>query len=429
MAELRERHADRRLTYRPGPDAASTRPRTATTPHRCRAPPRPRSRRRARPPLAPRSVEPFDERAGHDHRLTVRRAHVSGAARRALRLIRSARGLLLRSDGSSSGSPSAPPASARRSRTVSRAAAGAHRQPRRDRHPHRQGRATRSASRPSACYPPVDERSLHTRVTTERRGARRRRRSGRRLPRRRGDRRGRASSTGCDCVHPGYGFLAENAGVRRALRRRRASRSSARRPEALALFGDKVAARALAAVARHPGRRRQRRRGRLGRRGAAAAADEIGYPVMLKAAAGGGGRGMRAVARAPTSWPRRSSAAAARRRRRSATARCSSSGSSPGPATSRCRSSPTRHGNVVHLYDRDCSVQLRNQKVVEIAPAPGLDPALRERILADADRARRRPPATSTPAPSSSSCRPRPASTSSSSATRASRSSTPSPSR
>ena len=86
-------------------------------------------------------------------------------------------------------------------------------------------------------------------------------------------------------------------------------------------------------------------------------------------------------------------------------------------------------GDVVHLHERDCSVQLRNQKVVEVAPAPALDDALRARILADAVTLVAGPPTTSTPAPSSSSSPPRPASTSSSSATPASRSSTPSPSR
>ena len=104
-----------------------------------------------------------------------------------------------------------------------------------------------------------------------------------------------AVETGCDCVHPGYGFLAEHAGF--------AERCAAAgvtfigpRPETLALFGDNVAARSLARTIGVPVLD--------GSAGAAAtaadaarAADEIGYPVMLKAAAGGGGRGMRAVTR------------------------------------------------------------------------------------------------------------------------------------
>ena len=118
----------------------------------------------------------------------------------------------------------------------------------------------------------------------------------------------------------------------------------------------------------------RRRGGRaVRRRGSTAAGDEVGFPLLVKASAGGGGRGMRVVDDAPTDWPRRPPPPAARRRPPSATARCSSSATSRPPGTSRCRSSVTTTGRVVHLHERDCSIQRRHQKVIEEAPAPTLD--------------------------------------------------------
>ena len=167
----------------------------------------------------------------------------------------------------------------------------------------------------------------------------------------------------------------------RGLRRRRASRSSARRADV------------LNSPATRPARSPPRRQAGLPPCAAPsrattwttvlAAAADIGFPIFVKAVAGGGGRGMRRVERrrpcASRSRPR-----CARRRRRSATPPSSWSRPSSAPATSRCRSWPTRAGNVIHLFERDCSVQRRHQKVIEIAPAPNLDPELRERMCADA---------------------------------------------
>ncbi len=190
-----------------------------------------------------------------------------------------------------------------------------------------------------------------------------------------------ATETGCDCVHPGYGFLAENAAF--AERCAQAGLTFVGPPAAaLALFGDKMRARALARtldVPVVPGSD-----GPLADAAAAAAvAADIGYPVMLKAAAGGGGRGMRAVASAGAM------AEAFARCRGEAQAAFGDTALFVEKRIARPRHIEVQiladaHGNVVHLHERDCSVQLRNQKVVETAPAPALDGALRARLLADA---------------------------------------------
>ena len=190
-----------------------------------------------------------------------------------------------------------------------------------------------------------------------------------------------AKQTGCDCVHPGYGFLAENAPFAELC----ADAGLAfvgPPPAVLALFGDKVRARQLArseGIAVVPGSD-----GAVASVAeASTAAEALGYPVMLKAAAGGGGRGMRVVASEDAmaeAFPRCQSEAQA----------AFGDGALfvekhvPRPRHIEVQILADGHGNVVHLHERDCSVQLRHQKVLETAPAPGLDDALRERILADA---------------------------------------------
>ncbi|WP_419944672.1 carboxyl transferase domain-containing protein [Candidatus Poriferisodalis sp.] len=193
----------------------------------------------------------------------------------------------------------------------------------------------------------------------------------------------RARSHGCDCVHPGYGFLAENASFAQACADAGLVFVGPS-PEVLELFGDKVRARALASsldIPVVPGSE-----GSFTDAAAAGdAAAAIGFPVMLKAAAGGGGRGMRTVER-PQDVAE-------------AFERCSSEAAAAfGDGTifaERLLQRPRHievqlladhHGSVVHLFERDCSVQQRNQKVVEIAPATAIDGDLRARLHDDAVR-------------------------------------------
>jgi acetyl/propionyl-CoA carboxylase alpha subunit/acetyl-CoA carboxylase carboxyltransferase component len=189
-----------------------------------------------------------------------------------------------------------------------------------------------------------------------------------------------AKDNGCDCVHPGYGFLSENAGFAE-LCAAEGLTFVGPSAEILGLFGDKVKARALAETLEIPVVA-----GSEPLSSAAVAAEfagELGYPVMIKASAGGGGRGMRIVQSADEM--------------EEAFERCHSEAAGAfvnGDLFVEKLIQNARHievqiladatGKVIHLYERDCSVQLRNQKVVEIAPAPGLSEDLREKILADA---------------------------------------------
>ena len=190
-----------------------------------------------------------------------------------------------------------------------------------------------------------------------------------------------ARRSGSDCVHPGYGFLSENAAFAQRCRDE-GLRFVGPSPETLGLFGDKVKARTFAQsldIPVVPGTPTPL----ASADGARTLAQALGYPVMLKAAAGGGGRGMRAISR-PEDLAE-------------AFARCQSEAQAafgdgsvfleklvPRPRHIEVQVLGDGLGNVVHLFERDCSVQLRNQKVVEVAPAPNLEPGLRQRILADA---------------------------------------------
>lgn len=183
-----------------------------------------------------------------------------------------------------------------------------------------------------------------------------------------------AKRTGTGAIHPGYGFLSENGSFVKALEE--AGITFVGPPaSAIAAMGDKSAAKARmanAGVPLVPGYHGDDQDGALLR----AEADKIGYPVMLKASAGGGGKGMRVVEsgdgfQAALDGCRRESKAAFGDDRMLIEKYLVQ------PRHVEVQVFCDRHGNGVYLFERDCSVQRRHQKVIEEAPAPGMTAELR----------------------------------------------------
>ena len=183
--------------------------------------------------------------------------------------------------------------------------------------------------------------------------------------------------TGADAVHPGYGFLSENAHFARALEAEGIVFIGPH-VEAISMMGDKIAANRQARTAGVPTI--------PGHWETIPSADdavrigqEIGFPVMLKAAAGGGGKGMRVVERAAEFADQ---LAAAKRESKASFGddRVLLERYLQKPRHIEVQVFADTHGNVIHLFERDCSLQRRHQKIVEEAPAPGLDPRLRTRM-------------------------------------------------
>ena len=197
---------------------------------------------------------------------------------------------------------------------------------------------------------------------------------------------GAARETGADAVHPGYGFLSENADFAEACQA--AGVTFVGPPaEAIRQMGDKTAARRLmrqAGVPMAPGTTDAIADPAEAER----VAGEIGYPVLVKAAAGGGGKGMRVVERAEAF-------AEAFERARSEAQSAFGDGRVyvekylVGPRHVEIQVLADTHGHVVHLFERECSVQRRHQKVVEEAPSAVLTPALRAEMGAAAVQAAR----------------------------------------
>jgi len=183
-----------------------------------------------------------------------------------------------------------------------------------------------------------------------------------------------ARSTGSDAVHPGYGFLSENASFARACEE--AGLVFVGPPaDVIERMGSKIAARALMEAAQVPVVPGTVPADQSDA-GVVAAARTIGYPVLVKASAGGGGKGMRVV-RDDRSAPESIQAA-----RREASAAFGDGTLYVERLIQRPRHVEIQvfgdaHGAVVHLFERECSIQRRHQKVVEESPSPGLSPAVR----------------------------------------------------
>jgi len=188
-------------------------------------------------------------------------------------------------------------------------------------------------------------------------------------------------ATGAEAVHPGYGFLSERTAFAEALRAAGITFIGPN-PRAIAAMGDKIESKRFAraaGVSTVPGNLDVIRDPAH----AAAIAEGIGYPVMIKASAGGGGKGMRIAyssAEVADGFARASSEAAA------------SFGDDrifiekfiENPRHIEIQVLGDRHGNVIHLGERECSIQRRNQKVLEEAPSPLLDPETRALMGAQA---------------------------------------------
>jgi pyruvate carboxylase len=189
-----------------------------------------------------------------------------------------------------------------------------------------------------------------------------------------------AKRSGADAVYPGYGFLSENAGLAAACE---AEGIVFVGPSAqiLELTGDKSQAIAAARAAGLPVLASSEPSDDVDTLVEAAA--EMRFPLFVKAVAGGGGRGMRRVA--DPALLRESIEAASREAKTAfgdGTVFLEQAVVDPRHIEVQILADAT--GDVIHLYERDCSLQRRHQKVVEVAPAPGLDPELRQRICADA---------------------------------------------
>lgn len=179
-----------------------------------------------------------------------------------------------------------------------------------------------------------------------------------------------AVATGCDALHPGYGFLSENPQLAEICARRKI-RFIGPSPSVIRRMGDKIAARhsmIAAGIPVIPGSE-----GNLsGVDEALKCAEQLGYPVMLKATSGGGGRGIR----------RCENVNELRKNFDRVISEATKAFGSAEIFLEKCIVNPRHiemqvlgdhHGNVIHLFERDCSVQRRHQKLIEIAPSPQLN--------------------------------------------------------
>ena len=195
-----------------------------------------------------------------------------------------------------------------------------------------------------------------------------------------------ALMAGCDAVHPGYGFLSERAHFAQAVNDAGLTFIGPT-PEAITAMGDKTEARRRmmdAGVPVVPGTRDAARDAAVAQQ----EAGRIGYPVLLKAAAGGGGKGMRVV-RTADELPRAFEGAASEALAAFGDGSVYLEKYLDGPRHIEIQVLADQHGNIVHLGERECSIQRRHQKLVEEAPSAALTPELRNQMGAAAVAAAR----------------------------------------
>ncbi len=191
-----------------------------------------------------------------------------------------------------------------------------------------------------------------------------------------------ATASAADAVHPGYGFLSENADFAQAVIDAGLVWVGPA-PAAIAAMGDKLAAKESMTAAGVPTLPSVPVADSMSGDDLAAAGTDVGYPLLVKASAGGGGKGMRIVDTAATLAD---AVAAARREAAGAF------GDDtvflerylPAPRHVEIQVLGDTHGNLVHCFERECSIQRRHQKVIEEAPSPAVTPALRDRMGAAA---------------------------------------------
>ncbi len=183
--------------------------------------------------------------------------------------------------------------------------------------------------------------------------------------------------TGADAIHPGYGFLSENASFARRVKEEGLILIGPS-PEAMEIMGNKLSAKAAALkynIPMVPGTEEAIQDIAEAKN----RAEEVGFPILIKAAAGGGGKGMRIVEKA----------ADFEEQMHLAVSEATSAFGDGSVFIERYVSSPRHieiqvlgdnHGNIIHLFERDCSIQRRHQKVIEEAPSSILTPEIREKM-------------------------------------------------
>ncbi len=186
-----------------------------------------------------------------------------------------------------------------------------------------------------------------------------------------------AHRSGADAIHPGYGFLSENASFAEACADANVHFVGPP-PKAIRAMGDKTAARELmkrAGVPMAPGTTDAVADAEAG----AEVADEIGYPVLIKAAAGGGGKGMRIV-RDPSAFTRAMEMAQSEAESAFGDGRVFIEKYIEEPRHVEFQILADHHGHTIHLFERECSIQRRHQKVIEEAPSSVLTPEVRREM-------------------------------------------------